>query len=183
MHPHIQTLLQCINLEEKEQAQRYSLDQQHTLKQLKIEGLALHPIIVTRKNFGYADYPEISFKLSFPPEANMFKDGAAIECFIAGEDPVKGVLMNLDGKAGEFRLFAPDFPDWIEDDGVGIKLAPDTRTTSIMKKVLNELENNKSLYKLFEQLHNNDHHAYFRALYLFNNCHSRQGKRGSRELL
>jgi ATP-dependent RNA/DNA helicase IGHMBP2 len=115
--------------------------------------LALHPIIVTRKNFGYADYPEISFKLSFPPEANMFKDGAAIECFITGEEPVKGVLISLDGKNGEFRLFAPDFPDWIEDNGVGIKLAPDTRTTSIMKKVLNELENNKPLFKLFEQLH------------------------------
>ena len=153
MHPHIQRLLQCINLEEKEQLQRYSLDQQHTLKQLKAEGLALHPIIVTRRNFGYADYPEISFKLSFPPEANMFKDGAAIECFITGEEPIKGVLINLDGKNGEFRLFAPDFPDWIEDNGVGIKLAPDTRTTSIMKKVLNELENNKPLFKLFEQLH------------------------------
>ncbi|MDP4262842.1 MAG: AAA domain-containing protein [Bacteroidota bacterium] len=153
MHPHIQLLLQCIALEEKEQAQRYKLDQTHTLKQLKAEGLALHPIIVTRKNFGYAEYPEISFKLSFPPEANMFRDGAAIECFIVGEEPVKGVLMSLDGKSGEFRLFAPDFPDWIEDDGVGIKLAPDTRTTSIMKKVLNELENNKPLYQLFETLH------------------------------
>ena len=153
MHPHIQNLLQCINLEEKEQVQRYSLDQQHTLKQLKAEGLALHPIIVTRKNFGYADYPEISFKLGFPPEANMFRDGAAIECFYAGEEPVKGLLINLDGKNGEFRLFTPDFPDWIEDDGVGIKLAPDTRTTGIMKKVLNELENNKPLFKLFEQLH------------------------------
>ncbi len=153
MHPHVQLLLQCINLEEKEQVQRYSLDQQHTLKQLKAEGLALHPIIVTKKNFGYADYPEISFKLSFPPEAHLFKDGAAIECFIAGEDPVKGVLISLEGKNGEFRLFTPDFPDWIEDDGAGIKLAPDTRTTSIMKKVLNELENNKPLFKLFEQLH------------------------------
>jgi len=153
MHPHIQLLLQCINLEEKEQVQRYSLDQQHTLKQLKAEGLALHPIIVTRKNFGYADYPEINFKLSFPPEANMFRDGAAIECFMAGEEPVKGVLISLDGKNGEFRLFAPDFPDWIEDNGVGIKLAPDTRTTSIMKKTLNELENNKPLFRLFEQLH------------------------------
>ncbi|MES1218222.1 MAG: ATPase, T2SS/T4P/T4SS family, partial [Bacteroidota bacterium] len=81
--------------------------------------------------------------------------GAAIECFIAGQEPVKGVLISLDGKNGEFRLFAPDFPDWIEDDGVGIKLAPDTRTTSIMKKVLNELENNKPVYKLFEQLHDN----------------------------
>jgi ATP-dependent RNA/DNA helicase IGHMBP2 len=153
MHPQLQTLLQCINLEEKEQVQRYSLDQQHTLKQLKAEGLALHPIIVTRRSFGYADYPEISFKLSFPPEANMFKDGAAIECFMTGEEPVKAVLMSLDGKNGEFRLFAPDFPDWIEDNGVGIKLAPDTRTTSIMKKVLNELESNKPLFKLFEQLH------------------------------
>src|SRR5687768_3246478 len=153
MHPHIQTLLKCINLEEKEQAQRYSLDQQHTLKQLKAEGLALHPIIVTKKNFGYADYPEINFKLSFPPEANMFRDGAAIECFISGEEPVKGILISLDGKTGEFRLFAPDFPDWIEDNGVGIKLAPDTRTTQIMKNVLKDLEKNNRVYKLFEELH------------------------------
>ncbi|MGE5106961.1 MAG: AAA domain-containing protein [Sphingobacteriales bacterium] len=154
MHPHIQRLIQCINLEEKEQAQRFSLNEKHSLKALKAEGLALHPIIVTRKNFGYADYPEISFKLSFPQEANMFRDGAAIECFISAEETVKGVLISLDGKNGEFRLFAPDFPDWIEDNGVGIKLAPDTRTTSIMKKILNELENNKPLFKLFEQLHN-----------------------------
>lgn len=154
MHPHIQRLLQCIDLEEKEQSNRYKLDQTHSLKQLKAEGLALHPIVVTRKNFGYADYPEISFKLPFPPEANMFRDGAAIECFVTGEEPVKGVLLNLDGKNGEFRLFAPDFPDWIEDNGVGIKLAPDTRTTSIMKKALQDLENNKPLFNLFQQLHN-----------------------------
>lgn len=153
MHPQLQKLLNCVELEEKEQATRYSLDQAHTLKQLKAEGLALHPLIVTRKNFGYADYPEISFRLAFPPETNLFRDGAAIECFISGEEPVKGVLISLDGKTGEFRLFAPDFPDWIEDDGVGIKLAPDTRTTSIMKKVLNELEQNKKLFRLFEQVH------------------------------
>jgi len=54
MHPQLQLLLQCIDLEEKEQARRYSLDQAHTLKQLKAEGLALHPVMVTRKNFGYA---------------------------------------------------------------------------------------------------------------------------------
>ncbi len=155
MHPDIKRLLQCVDLEEKEQAGRYRLDQQHSLKALKAEGLALHPIIVTRKNFGYADYPETSFKLAFPPETNMFKDGAAIECFIAGEEPVKGVLINLDGRQGEFRLYAPDFPDWIEDNGVGIKLTPDTRTTEIMKKVLNGLENNKPLFRLFEQLHQN----------------------------
>ncbi|CAN5437066.1 hypothetical protein BH10BAC2_BH10BAC2_38840 [soil metagenome] len=152
-HPHIKKLLQCINLEEKEQVKRYSLDQQHTLKSLKAEGLALHPIKLIRKNFGYADYPEISFRLNFPAETNLFKDGSAIECFCTGEEPVKGILISMEGKAGEFRLFAPDFPDWIEYDGVGIKLAPDQRTTSIMKTVLNGLEHNKKLYPLFEQLH------------------------------
>lgn len=154
-HPYIDILLKCIDLEENEQVKRYKLDQQHTLKSLKAEGLALHPIIVTRKNFGYADYPEISFRLPFPEETNLFKDGAAIDCFCAGEEPVKGVLLGLDGKAGEFRLFAPDFPDWIEDDGVGIKLAPDQRTTTIMKTALKELENKKGLLKLFEELHGN----------------------------
>lgn len=153
VHPQIQLLLQCIALEEEEQIKRYSLDQQHSLKSLKAEGLALHPIIVTRKNFGYADYPEISFRLPFPTETQFFKDGAAIECFCEGEQPVKGVLINLDGKSGEFRLFAPDFPDWIEDAGVGIKLAPDQRTTTIMKTVLNQLPSNKVLFKLFEQIH------------------------------
>ncbi|MEO5685486.1 MAG: AAA domain-containing protein [Chitinophagaceae bacterium] len=151
--PYIKKLLQCIDLEEKEQVKRFSLDQQHTLKSLKAEGLALHPIAVTRKNFGYADYPEISFRVNFPAETNLFRDGAAIECFFSGEEPLKGVLINMDGKAGEFRLFAPDFPDWIEENGVGIKLAPDQRTTSIMKKVLNELEGNQPLYHLFEHLH------------------------------
>lgn len=155
-HPHIKKLLQCIELEEKEQVQRFSLDQQHTLKSLKAEGLALHPIVVTRKNFGYADYPEISFRLNFPSETNLFRDGAAIECFCTGEEPVKGILIGFDGKTGEFRLFAPDFPDWVEEDGVGIKLAPDQRTTTIMKTTLNGLENNKALYKIFETLHGND---------------------------
>lgn len=152
MHPHIQLLLKCIDLEEKEQVNRYSLGMS-TLRSLKAEGLALHPIIVTRKSFGYAEYPEISFRLSFPAESNQFRDGSAIECFIANEEPVKGMLLSLEGKNGEFRLFAPDFPDWIENNGVGIKLAPDTRTTQIMKTVLKDLEKNKKVFKLFEELH------------------------------
>lgn len=152
-HPHIHKLIQCINLEEAEEVKRYSLDQQQSLKALKAEGLALHPIVVTRKTFGYADYPEINFRLNFPAETGRFRDGTAIECFINGEQPVKGILLNLEGRAGEFRLFAPDFPDWIEDAGVGIKLAPDQHTTSIMKEVLNNLESNKPLFKLFDKIH------------------------------
>ena len=149
----IQNLLNCIELEEKEQIQRFRLDQQHTLRQLKAEGLALHPIKVSRKSFGYADYPEINFRLPYPAETGLFRDGAAIECFVPGEEPVKAVMLSMEGRAGEFRLFAPDFPDWIENDDLGIKLAPDIRTTTIMKDVLRNLNNDKRSYQLFEKLH------------------------------
>lgn len=120
---------------------------------MKADGLALHPIRITRKGFGYADYPECSFRIDFPPEAHAFRDGAAIECFYAGEEPVKGILLQWEGRSGEFRLFAPDFPDWIEENGVGIKLAPDTRTTGIMKKALQELEKYPRLHQWFQRIH------------------------------
>ena len=157
-HPYLKKLLYAISLEEKEEINRYSLDQVHTLRSMKLEGLALHPIVVTRKNFGYADYPEISFRLPFPADTGNFRDGVAIECFCAGEEPVKGILMNLEGKVGEFRLFAPDFPEWIEEDKVGIKLAPDQRTTGIMKTVITGLEQNKALFPLFEKMHGEEEH-------------------------
>ncbi len=153
-HPYIKKLLEAISHEEKEEKKRYSPGHEHSLKSLKAEGLALHPINVTRKTFGYADYPEITFRLAFPADTSQFRDGTAIECFCSGEELVKGVFLNIDGKTGEFRLFAPDFPDWIEDDNVGIKLAPDQRTITIMKSVMNALENNKKLYQLFNDLHN-----------------------------
>ena len=153
MEKQLEKLLQCIELEEKEQINRYALDQQYSLKILKGEGLAIHPIRVTRKSFGYADYPEITFRIPYPIESRNFRDGSAIECFCQGEEPVKGILLQLNDKQGEFRLFAPDFPDWIEDDQVGIKLAPDNHTTDQMKKAVAHIGQDKHLLHLFKQIH------------------------------
>ncbi len=129
-------LLLALNEEEKEEKQRYSLENIQSLKELKRNGLAIHPIKVNRKSFGFADYPEVSFHYPFPFENKHFKDSAPIELFCPGEESIKGVLLQLDGKKGEFRLFAPDFPDWLEDGDAGIKLAPDIRTLEIMRKAL-----------------------------------------------
>jgi superfamily I DNA and/or RNA helicase len=153
IHPYISHLLKCLDLEEQEQSTRYQFDNQQSLKTLKSEGLAIHPIRITRKTFGYAEYPEISFRIPYPVETNSFKDGMAIECFCQGEESVKGVLLSSDGKQGEFRLFSPDFPDWLEDEGVGIKLTPDTRTSSIMRKALNDISFNDRSSNLFNKIH------------------------------
>ena len=152
MHPYIQTLLRGIALEEKEQQERFRLDQQHSLRQLKAEGLALHPIRIVNKYFGYADYPEFRFRLPYPADTQSFRDGMAIELFSEGEEPVKGVLLSLEGMTGECRLFAPDYPDWLEDGSAGLKLAPDTRTTEIMRESLETLEKTRA-WRLFQAIH------------------------------
>lgn len=152
-HSHIKYLLNSIDLEIKEQEERYKLDKQSGLKQLKSAGIVLHPISVTRKSFGYADYPEISFKLPYVVDSSSFKDNSAIECFIEDEEPVKGVLLRIDGQKGDFRLFAPDFPDWIEERGVGIKLAPDHYSNEVMKNAVKSIYSETRIKELFENIH------------------------------
>ena len=149
----IRQMLRAVALEEQEQQERYRLDQEHSLKALKAEGLALHPLRITGKTFGYADYPEFRFRLPYPAETRQFRDGAAIECFAVGEEPIRGVLLELDGQTGACRLFAPDFPDWLETPEAAIKLAPDTRTTEIMTRALEGLEADKTSWTRFRQLH------------------------------
>ena len=129
-------LLHALNAEEKEEKSRYSLENGQSLKELKRLGLAMHPIKINRKSFGFADYPEVSFHYPFPFEGNGFRGSSPIELFYQGEESIKGVLLQFEGKKGEIRLFAPDFPDWLEAGDAGIKLAPDSRTISIMRKAL-----------------------------------------------
>jgi ATP-dependent RNA/DNA helicase IGHMBP2 len=155
MHPSIQNVLYCLDLEIKEQEKKYKLDQHNSLKALKSEGLAMHPIRVNRKTFGYADYPEISFRLPYPTDTTNFREGCSIECFCEGEEPVKGLLLQLVGAKGEFRLFTSDFPDWLEEEGVGIKLSPDHRTVEVMKDAVKNIEDNVKSRFLYEKLHGN----------------------------
>lgn len=153
LHPQQLHLLKCISVEMAEQETRYSITEDSGIKQLRALGVVLHPINVSRKTFGYADYPEISFRLPFECDTSNFKDNSAIECFIEGEEPVKGVLLRLNGKNGEMRLFAPDFPDWIEDKGVGVKLAPDHFTSKTMKEGVKRISEFPEVKYLFDNIH------------------------------
>jgi len=151
--PDIKTLIDCIQFEEKEEALRYSIGGLSSLKILKREGLAIHPLSIKSRKYGYAEYPEFSFKLIFPADTAKFKPSSAIEIFISGEDPVKGILLSLEGNHGDVRLYSHEFPDWLEDDGVGIKISPDTKTNELMKTALMELPLYKKAYELFKKIH------------------------------
>lgn len=153
LHPHQKTLLDCISLEVREQEIRFRIGDGPGLKKLKSQGLALHPIKVTRKYYGYAEYPEIEFQLSFAAETSAFQGNSAIEFLIEGESPIRGVYLGGDDRKGAIRLFTPEFPEWVEDKDVVIKLAPDNFTSEMMAEAVKSLSGQKSLMSLFEQIH------------------------------
>ncbi len=155
LYPHEINLLNWIDAEIKEQRDRFKRIDGTNLAQFRALGILIYPIQVTRKSFGYADYPEIAFNIPYPADISGFRDGAAIECFIEGEEPVRGTLQFVEGKKGSVQLIAPDFPDWIEDKGVGIKLAPDDYTNKQMREAVKNIATNERLNTLFQQLYEN----------------------------
>lgn len=152
-HLHQTRLLENIALETKEQELRFQLGEGIGLKELKSKGLALHPIKITRKYFGYAEYPELEFHLPFATETEAFRPNSAIEFLVDDETPIKGIYLGGDGRKGAFRLFAPEFPDWVEDKDVIVKLAPDHRTEAIMKDAVKAIGENARIQKLFKNIH------------------------------
>jgi superfamily I DNA and/or RNA helicase len=156
-HPHITHLLKCLQFEFQEEERRYKEIQAAQIKTLVQQGLVLYPLTVSRKSFGFADYPEVTFRLSNFSGNHQFYHGASIELFCDQEEPVKGILLSIENKNAECRLFVPDFPDWIEDKGVGMKLIPDQRTMDIMKKALLSIAEYPHVNELFRQLHDSNY--------------------------
>ena len=146
-------LIECVKIESKAQEEKFSVKNGANFKQLKAEGFLLHPIKITRKSYGYADYPELAFQVLYPSESNAFKNGASIQVVYENEEPLKGLLLYLDGNKGELRLFAPDFPDWLEDRGIGVQLTPDQRTNEVMLNALKKIEDTHYLRELFDTIH------------------------------
>lgn len=149
----IDQLINCIEKEAKAQEDRYNLESGTSIKVLKNEGLILHPISVRRKYFGFADYPEIEINIPGFCDPSNFRASAAIECFLEGEEIIKGIYLGGDNKSGSIRLFAPDFPDWIEDKGVGIKLAADQHTIKCMKDAIKAIPQDDKTFDLFKQIY------------------------------
>jgi ATP-dependent RNA/DNA helicase IGHMBP2 len=149
---HIDTILSCIHLEEKAQKEQFDALGSTSLKELRHAGLALHPLRIKRRSYGFADYPEFNFSLPYPNDSSNFRDGAQIEVFFPGEEAIKGILLGFDGRSGDVRLLGNDFPDWIED-GAALRLAPDTHTTEVMLRAMEKVRQHPTLNDLFTKIH------------------------------
>lgn len=143
-------LLQLI--EEESSAQRKRYQSNDNFKQLKREGLLLHPIHISKKTYGYLDYPEFSFKVPFQQNSQLFKSGSPIE-IVTDKERYKALLINFDGRSGECRLFKSDFPDELNDGSIGLQLAYDEHTNDVMMHAIKHIESNKRTFNLFSKIY------------------------------
>ena len=137
---YITRLRQGLEAETETQKNRFISASGTQLSSLQKEGIILYPLSLRRSYYGYAEYPELQFTMRFPAETRFFRDGDPIRCFTAGEEPVKGTLLDFDGRSGTLRLFTDEHPDWLEGTNWGIQRAPDEKTFTVIRKALERIE-------------------------------------------
>ena len=126
------------------------------IKVLRSQGVLIHPIRIFKKSFGFADYPIIAFNFSHDVNPSIFKEGAPVTIFEKDTNlTCSAVVRFISSGTGELLLYAPDFPDWIDHDQVGIKLSLDTKSFDLMHGVLKKIdkEEDRGLTHLFDLLH------------------------------
>jgi len=141
LQTYLQHQKQLITLEKQAQQERYGKElNSASLKELKQAGAALHPLKVVHSYFGAGDYPQIDFAFLHPSDTAQFKAGTPVSCFVMDEGETEAVLLDITEKGGTIRFRGEDFPDWSDERGLGIKIAPDNHTFDVMSHLLKKLE-------------------------------------------
>ncbi len=148
-----ETLLNLV-IEESD-AQRNRFKENSNFKQLKKEGLLLHPVRINKRSYGYLDYPEFTFNIPFQQDTNLFKSGLPVE-IVTDKERFKAILIGLDGNNGECRIFSSDFPSEVLDGNFGIQLSFDEHTNNIMKDAIKNIGKNPKTIALFDSVYSSD---------------------------
>ncbi|MFA5574544.1 MAG: AAA domain-containing protein [Brumimicrobium sp.] len=153
----IKELKDALRLEETEQEKRF-LSDNLSLKELRKDGLVIHPVKIQNKSFGFTDQPIITVSFHVPQGINSsyYSSGTPIAIFNGNSQEVcNGHLLSISEKGAEILLFSDDFPDWIDEKSIGIKRLPDDKSFKLMHGILKTIKqgDKKILTKYFNIIH------------------------------
>lgn len=142
--------LKALDFELKAQSEQIKSAYQ-SLSELKKSGYGIHPITIINQSYGFAEYPEITFKVPLNQSIERFKQSDYIELF-SDEGVEKGSIIYLNISEGKIRLFTDDFPDWIGNKSIGIRTGVDEKSIRLAKEVIAQLDETNPYAKfLFEK--------------------------------
>ena len=153
----ISSIKTSLRIEQKCQEKEWLDTNEGAYKQMRSKGLLIYPLKIKETRYGYADYPIVSFSFSFDLPGNNFKSGVPISFFNTqnNEELVNGSILRLEGREGEMILYTSEFPDWLDENSLGVRLVPDSRTFDQMHGVLQRIDKNEDeqLTKIFDAVY------------------------------
>jgi superfamily I DNA and/or RNA helicase len=148
------------------------------LKELKQQGVVLHPLKVLNRTFSTDETPVVHFQILYEGASNMFKPGTPVRCF-QDANQINAHVVDCVDKTVVVAIHSEHFPDWIEERGVGLMLQPDEHTFDLMERALcfleeNKLENIKKILAHFPQ--NTDSKVLTKTIYNNENLNESQNQ-------
>lgn len=131
-------ILKLLDLELNEQKKRIKQSYQ-SLAELKKSGYGICPVSVINRSFGFAEYPEVVFKIPLNQPIDRFRQQEMIELF-SEEGMIKGAILYLTPSEGKIRLFADDFPEWMDTSAIGIRVGVDEKSMQQAKDAVQQLD-------------------------------------------
>jgi ATP-dependent RNA/DNA helicase IGHMBP2 len=154
---YIENLKQVLKHERHAQEIRYGKNADAAnLKELKQQGLVLHPLKVLNRTFSTDETPLVHFQILYDGSSNVFKPGTPVRCF-QDANQIKAHVVDCMDRTVVVAIHSEHFPDWIEERGVGLMLQADEHTFDLMDRALGFLEENKldNIKKIVAQLKQN----------------------------
>jgi len=151
---YISQIKRILSLERQAQEIRYGKNADASnLKELKQQGLVLHPLKVLNRTFSADETPLVHFQILYDGASNMFKPGTPVRCF-QDNNQINAHIVDCSDKTIVVAMHVEYFPDWVEERGVGLMLQPDEHTFDLMERALGFLEEHKleNIKKIIIQL-------------------------------
>jgi superfamily I DNA and/or RNA helicase len=137
---YIQQQINFIHKEKEAQIQQFgAVLSSDKLKEMKQAGVFISGLRIVHTYYGLGDYPLLDFQFLYPVNTIQFKPGSSIELVSSDGISCSAKLIDISEKRCTIKLVQEDFPDWIDEKGLGIKLCPDYRTLSLMEKEMANL--------------------------------------------
>jgi len=176
---YFEDLKQVLKHERQAQEIRYGRNADAAnLKELKQQGLVLHPLKVLNRTFSTDETPLVHFQILYDGASNMFKPGTPVRCF-QDTNQINAHVVDCVDKTVVVAIHSEHFPDWIEERGVGLMLQADEHTFDLMDRALGFLEENKldNIKKIVAQLtQNSDIKVLPRTIYNNENLNESQNQ-------
>lgn len=139
----VQQYRQLLRMEEKVQGEQWDSSKK-SVKELRQEGVIIYPLKLLKWKYNHSNAIILTLKFSTFQENNHsnFTHGTPILIYSASTEDQQclALMISYSENECEIQLFNDVIPEWINENDIGLKRLPDSKTFQAMHGVLERIE-------------------------------------------